>query len=135
MQLRTQTAILDDCFETVWAIAASDFCDEFIIGLTQQPLRARRYQYVTSRANPYQHMVLLCDRLTQSEAKELESGLQKRIWAATEGRESLGKYHKGKMVVRGSAGGVANHGLRSYSIYMSWLEKYGDKSEWAQPCC
>lgn len=114
---------IDKHLNTVWAIAASPFVNEFMIGYTSRAgydrLREHSYNY------SYQHLVILADRLNREDAHQLERSLQEAI---KEDRRRLlyrkycgdrrdGRYYK-------SAGqGTADPLQRVHSVYMTWWEE------------
>ena len=114
---------VDHCLNTAWAIAASPYVHQFMIGFTAQPLKMRRSQYGT--VHGYQYLVLLADRMNRADALSLEENLQLAV--KQDRRHTL--YRKYCEVRRDeryyrSAGpaGTNQHDL-IHAVYMAWWEE------------
>ena len=115
---------LDYLLNTVWAVASSRYVKWFVIGYTAQPAHNRRRDYGKVG---FDHLVILADKLTRSEAHIIEECLQdecKRGLAT--GEPYRRKYHPIKRldVYRRSAGSanVIPPDERGHSVYMAWVE-------------
>jgi hypothetical protein len=122
---RTRKSLLEDCYNTVCAIAASPHCDEFVIGYTHQPLRARGRAYWNALAVGYPHLVGLADKMSQADALWLEKHLQIMVKENREGEDSLKNYHPEKRLLAHSAstgGKKLAADARQSSVYMAWAD-------------
>lgn len=122
---RTRHQIVDDCFDTVIAIAASKYCSEFIIGYTHGPARVRQYQYFNAVELGYQHLVVLCDRLSQADALWIEGRLQSDVKQGNNFPEESNKYNAKRRLTphtRSSGGVTLAPDARWCSVYMAWRE-------------
>jgi hypothetical protein len=107
--------------ETVWAISASQYVEQYVIGFTYRPGIARYREY---RALGYDHLVIIADRLSRKDALDLEHYLQR---AVREDRRSVmyRKYHaprRSKPTYRSYGGGDTDPNALVHSVYMAWWE-------------
>lgn len=116
-----RAARIEGLLDTVWAIAASPYVTEYIIGFTAQPKWDRGRAYRTSG---WQHMVVLEDRMTRSDALFLEGTLQYAI-KADKRYLMYRKYEESRRDKRHypSAGqATADPNAKVHSVYMAWSE-------------
>jgi hypothetical protein len=108
--------------ETVWAIAASKYVEEYLIGFTGRPRTARFGEY---RAHGYNHAVILEDRMTRKDALDLEAYLQKAV-CVDQRQASYRKYNKKRRCkpARRNFGGrsTTDPTAEIHSVYMAWWE-------------
>lgn len=115
----------DDYINTIWAIAESRYCSEFVVGLTTQPIRRRQLAYWKAVKLQYEHLIAIADKLNAHDAKALERHLQEEIRKRAGTVPALSKYNpeRVKDVYRGSLGGSKLDPLsNSWSVYMAWRE-------------
>jgi hypothetical protein len=104
---------------TVWAIAASRYVEQFIIGYTYRPSVQRFAEY---KVNEYEHIVVLADRLTQEEAKIVERHIQNAC-KSNKRNASWKKYHdyyRKLPYYPGANSPTPNKNI--HSVYMVWWE-------------
>lgn len=115
------SARYESYLNTVWAIAASKYVEQYVIGFTSRAGISRFNEY---KALGYDHLVILCDRLTRKDALDLEHYLQRAI---REDRRfaSYTKYH----LRRRDGPTYRNYGNTDndpsaliHSVYMAWWE-------------
>jgi hypothetical protein len=107
--------------DTIWAIAASRWVQQYVVGITCRQAWQRRLEY---HAQGYDHLVILADKLTLKEAHWLEERLQAEI-RLNRRHTNYRKYHEDKRMTRyyRSAGsGSPNPNARIHSVYMAWWE-------------
>ena len=111
---------LENVYETVWAIAASRYCSEYIIGYTHLANR-RRKAYAR---NGWSYFVILADNLTQSEALRFEKRLQERIKSDLT-HICFKKYNVKRRSLRHypSSGGKIDTQGSHHSVYMVFHEE------------
>ena len=115
----------DDYINTIWAIAESRYCSEFVVGLTAQPIRRRQLAYWNAVKLEYEHLIAIADKLNAHDAKALERHLQEEIRKRVDTVPALTKYNPERLkdVYRGSLGGSKLDPLtKSWSVYMAWRE-------------
>jgi len=123
LRLASRQRLLDECYDTVWAIAASPFCDEFQIGYTH--LSGRERHAVYWKTDAYQHFAILADKLSQADARWLECELQTRVKKNADEIVPFEKYHPEKKHYhyQPSTGGVLlDRSEKRCSVYMAWRE-------------
>ena len=103
-------------------IAQSPSVKSYIIGFTSQSLRDRFRPY---QSNGYEYAVLLCDRLTRSEALQLEEHIfreMKTMKGAANGKQLYDKYEKSRRdgPYSPSYGGKGEANARQHGVYMVW---------------
>lgn len=116
-----RTGRLNRYFNTVWAIAESRYVEQFLIGFTSRSAHARFTEY---KSLEYDYLVILADRLTRSEAHNLEKYLQDRI-KDDKGHMLYKKYNRRRRDLRyypsyGASG--VDPGSPVHSVYMAWWE-------------
>jgi hypothetical protein len=122
---------IEKCLETVKAICASPAVAEYLIGRTGQSAQDKGDFYrnlrKNGRADGFDHLVVLADKLTNADAKTLEDrlqawcGLGKECPPDLDRREvNCRKYHHGK---RGRYPSNGNSRRDEHAIYMVWWEK------------
>src|SRR5205085_5111941 len=105
---------------TVWAIAASPYVSQYVIGYTARSGIERFRQY---KSWGYDHLVLIADRLSRKDALDLEEYLHEE---ARKNRNTTiyQKYHEkrrdGPHYRR--YGGIGAPGDAVHSVYMAWWE-------------
>ena len=119
-----QTTV-DRCLMTVWSIASSRYCAQFVIGFTAQSI-FRRMSGSYYRAS-FDHMVVLADRLTRADGLALERALQEECKIGkARGEPYRRKYHLDHRddVYRGSFGNALKLDAfsKTHSVYMAWAE-------------
>lgn len=109
---------------TVETIARSPLVKEYMIGYTSRQGLKRRSEYI--RQHGYEHLVILADRLTQSDALELERALHDYLKEPeVRTTSSWKKYEKSRRegIHYESAGPrLQRADAPSHSVYMAWLE-------------
>lgn len=117
-----RNARIDRYYGTMWSIAASRYCNEYMIGFTARAGSSRLAEY--SYNHGYQHLVVLADRLTRAEAHQLEGALQGMVKA--DKRSVLyRKYDASRRDGRHypSAGqATSDPTAKVHSVYMAWWE-------------
>jgi hypothetical protein len=117
------SAQLNYYLDTVWAIAASEYCSQFVIGFTSGQSKKRFSSYKT---NGYNHIVTLENNLTRAEAAFLEEKLQYLIKNTDDRRKVYyRKYHIEKRHLPyspnyGGRGSVPAD-AREHAVYMAWI--------------
>lgn len=115
--------VVDRLFDTVWAICASKYVSQYIIGYTA---RAGAMRYAQYARNDWHHLVTLADKLTRKDAQDLEEHLQTLCWKNRRHptyrkyeprRRDRGKYYR-------SHGGTEQYDSEApiHSVYMVWRE-------------
>ena len=116
------THTINRYLDTVWAIAASKYCQQFIIGYTARSGRQRLLEYRYNHR--YQHLVVLADHLNRKDALALEGMLQNAI--KEDKRHTLyRKYCPDRRDKRHfpSAGQATSDPAEPvHSVYMAWWE-------------
>jgi hypothetical protein len=108
--------------DTVWAVAASPYVEQYLIGFTTRSGYRRFLEY---RALEYDHLIIIADKLNREDAKQLEKYLQE---ARNHDRRSAAhiKYNERRRNSRyfPSHGGIKGNpeGL-IHSVYMTWWEE------------
>jgi len=107
--------------DTVWGIAASPYVASYMIGLTARSGWDRRKEY---HAYGYDHLVILADRLTKTEAQFLEKALQNAI-RNDRRHTNYRKYdpdRRDKRYYPSVGQPTASPTRKIYSVYMAWWE-------------
>ena len=113
--------VLERHIDTIWAIAASEYVDQFVVGVTAQSSEKRFQQY---RGVDFRHLVVLSNGWTSEEALWLEGALQSHCRDTEAHKPGFpDKYSRDRKsdVHRRSLGGKAA-GEAEYLVYMAWWE-------------
>jgi hypothetical protein len=107
---------------TVWAIAASPYVKQYLIGFTARSGYQRFLEY---RPLKYDHLVIIADKLNREDAKQLEQYLQV---SHNHDRRSAAhiKYNKRRTNNRyypSDGGGKGKPAALIHSVYMAWWEE------------
>ena len=104
--------------KTMRAIAASNCVEKFYVGFTSRdPFR----YFGWYRRNGYDHVVILADRLTEKEAKDLEKYLQDRCRKADKRTPLWQKAHKNLQKGQYVLGAKSPTPKRKiHVVYMAW---------------
>jgi hypothetical protein len=122
MPMRMNQAAVQEYRDTVWAIAASQWVKQFVIGYTSKTSRERFGAY---KRRGFHHIATIANNLTLAEAKWLERELQDAIKKTGSRREvPYRKYHVEHRHLPHSP----NFGRASamelgpvHSVYMAWV--------------
>jgi hypothetical protein len=110
--------------DTIWAITASEYVSQYVIGYTSSQLWRRYSGY---RALGYEHIAILEDKMTRDDALLLEEKLQFAI--KKDKRHTIyRKYDKDRRDKRyfRSAGQATTHPKKPvHSVYIAWWEPDG----------
>lgn len=120
--LRIREQRIQDYINTIWAIAASKYVKHYVIGYTSREGWTRHKEH--RGGSGCDHLVILADKLTQSQASHLETELQKRI-RADRRHTNYRKYDPDRRdgAIYPSVGGVNDKpSNRTHSVYMAWWE-------------
>jgi hypothetical protein len=110
---------IEGYLDTVWAIAASKYVEQFLIGYTY---RAAIHRFAEYKSQAYDHLVILADRLTESDAKALEKILQSRV-RDDKRRAYFQRYNKRRRGKRYYPGRKSPKPYKKiHSVYMAWWE-------------
>lgn len=108
-------------YNTVWAIAASPYVFDFVIGMTGRGAEVRAREY---RRHKYEYLVTLADRLTQAEALWLEGQLFQRM--QKDRRHTLFRKYWEKARTSHYRPSYGNSKVdpnsKVHSVYMAWWE-------------
>ncbi|GAB6197540.1 hypothetical protein PAGU2595_028790 [Lysobacter xanthus] len=108
---------------TVEAIVASPRVAMYNVGITMSPDRRRRQYALYSTPRAWNHMAFLAYGLTLQQAQKLEMELFEHCAKAPPRSQLAKKYSPVKEgAYRRSAGGRADDGEASYSVYVAWCE-------------
>jgi hypothetical protein len=104
---------------TIWAIANSEYVKRFLIGYTS---RAGIYRYNEYKRLGYEHLVILADRLTEIDAKNLEQKLQDKCW--NDHRRALYQKYNRKRRDKPYRPGTPSRSphKKLHTVYMAWWE-------------
>lgn len=109
--------------DTIWAIAASEYVNMYVVGFTSGTAYKRFAGY---KLHGYHHIVTLENNLSFEEAGWLEKELQARIKGGDKRSTNYRKYHQDKR----DLGYSPNYGRTSadrsqpvFSVYMAWVGK------------
>ena len=117
--------LVDRCLDTIWAIASSRYCGQFVVGFTAQSISGRMAGFYYR--NNFDHMVVLADRLSRVDCLKLEEALQSECkFGKARGEPYRRKYHTDHRSDRyrpsiGNAGHI-NPEAKIHSVYMAWIE-------------
>jgi hypothetical protein len=106
---------------TAWAIAASPYVEEYLIGFTARSENARYKEY---KVWDYDYLVILADKLTRFDAKYLEQYLQREL-LRDKRSTAFHRYNKRRRGLRyyPSHGGIeGDPEAKIHSVYMAWWE-------------
>lgn len=110
---------MDFYFDTVDAIAASPLVTQFVIGYTSL---SRTQRFSGYKTREFEHMVLLADRLSEKDAKELERYLQRKCRVAKR-FVTWRKYHKRFRTLDYRPGTKSDDpDKKKHSVYMVWWQ-------------
>ena len=106
---------------TVWAIAASRYVSQYVIGYTSRSGIARFRQY---KVWGYDHLVIIADRLSMKDALDLEHYLQNEA-KKNKNTAFYQKYHRERRdgpTYRSYGGTAQAPDDFIHSVYMAWWE-------------